>query len=228
MTPGSGIESTSISPDSPTRPLDVWAVVISLDLTIAVEGMVDAGRHLLQAKAEHPGTFVAWLEFKPCGVGIRTSYRLMEVAKAFGNLRTYGNLPPDRTALYELSALEPAEIVAAIKQGNITPEMGRKEARALVVRLHGVKPQGDDSNVHDKDEAPLDAEPATGKLTPADRYTVTAGALDLLADSDRRLDPERFVTHKHLYLLQLVRDARAARAWLEQVEQLATTWIREG
>lgn len=45
----------------------------------------------------------------------------MEVAESFGSLPTLANLPPDRTALYELARLDPARLRAAIAAGHVTP-----------------------------------------------------------------------------------------------------------
>jgi hypothetical protein len=197
VTPDSEIEDTSGSPDSPTRSLDDWAVIIAADVTTSIGGLIAAGQHLLEAQKEHPGTFVAWLKSKPFAMSSTQSYRLIKMAQTFGGFPKLGNLPPDRTSLYELSALKPAEILSAIEQGDITPEMDREEARALVVRLRGVKPRGDDSSVHGKDEP--DA-PKTGENTgtpeldvggdDSDGDTSDTGAVDEESLEEESLDAE--------------------------------------
>lgn len=122
------------------RSLDDWAALVRSDLTGAVEGLIAAGRHLLEAKGDHPGTFVAWLGSSPFGLSQRQSYRLMEVAGTLqasidmGCLPTLASLPADRSALYELARLEPEALGRAVEVGDITPATGQKEAKALVAR----------------------------------------------------------------------------------------------
>jgi hypothetical protein len=67
----------------------------------------DSLRHLFEAKAQHPGTFVAWLDAEPFGFSRPQAYRLMSLGESFSRLSTLRNLPPDRTALYELARLKP-------------------------------------------------------------------------------------------------------------------------
>jgi N6-adenosine-specific RNA methylase IME4 len=117
------------------RSLDEWANVIRADLSGAVEGLIAAGRHLIEAKAEYPGSFVAWLATKPFGLSQAHSYNLMQVATVTAGLQTFVNLPPDRTALYELARLEPVQLTAAVEAGEVTPNMSRHDARALVAEI---------------------------------------------------------------------------------------------
>jgi hypothetical protein len=119
------IETTAVS-------LDEWADVIRADLTQAVEGMIAAGRHLQEAKEQHPGEFRAWLEAGGAGVGRMTAYRLMKVAAAFGSCPNLGQLPPDRTALYDLAQLEPADLDNALRAGQVHPGMSRDDAHRLM------------------------------------------------------------------------------------------------
>jgi hypothetical protein len=60
-----------------------------------------------------------------------TAYRLMKVADAFGSCPNLGQLPPDRTALYDLAQLKPAEIEEAMAAGEIHPGMSRNDAHRL-------------------------------------------------------------------------------------------------
>jgi N6-adenosine-specific RNA methylase IME4 len=114
------------------RPLDEWADIIRGDLTGAVEGLIAAGRHLLEAKAEHPGTFVAWLDSRPFGISRSAAYNLMTVTAALGDFQTFGNFPPDRSALYELARLRRDQLSAAVEAGRVQPDMNRHDAKALV------------------------------------------------------------------------------------------------
>lgn len=94
-----------------------------------VEQVIAAGRHLLAAKAEHPGTFDAWLGTEPFGVSKRSAYYLCSVSTGLGHLQTFAELPPDRTALYELARLDRPVLEAAIASGEITPDWANARAR---------------------------------------------------------------------------------------------------
>jgi N6-adenosine-specific RNA methylase IME4 len=115
-------------------PLDEWATIIRADLGTAVESLIAAGRHILAAKTEHPGEFVAWLNARPFGVSRSQSYYLMEIAEAFGGFHMCGNLPTEISALRELARLTPAQRDAAIGAGEISPVMRHKAAKQLVAR----------------------------------------------------------------------------------------------
>ena len=114
------------------HPLDQWAELIRADLGRAVEGLIAAGRHLLEAKAQHPGGFVAWLNSSQSPVKRMTAYRLMKVAERFDGFPALGNLPPDKTALYELTQLEPEQLRAAVKAGEVHRSMSPTDVRQVV------------------------------------------------------------------------------------------------
>ena len=81
-------------------------------------------------------TFVAWLETGAVGVGTRRVEQWMKIAAAFADSKPcFESLPAgDSLALYELARLDPPQLTAAIEAGEVTPDMGRKDARALVGR----------------------------------------------------------------------------------------------
>ena len=61
------------------RPIDEWAQIIAGDLTRAVAGIIDAGRHLQEAKADvDHGDWLPLL--KRLKIGGRTAQMLMKVA----------------------------------------------------------------------------------------------------------------------------------------------------
>ena len=126
--------TAEIRPLHESRSLDDWADQIRIGLTQAVEGLVRAGLALMAARAEHPGTFLGWLESDAVPVSRSAAYRLMDVAQAFADFPALGSLPADRTALYELSRLSVPQLMVAIEAGHITPSIGRQEARAIVAR----------------------------------------------------------------------------------------------
>lgn len=109
---------------------DEWAAVIKADLTHAVEGIVSAGRNLIQAKAD-----VSHGEWMPMlkAIGISDSYarKLMLVARnlALSDRSHENDLPANFTALYELSRLEPEVIEEGIASGDISPSTTIRDAR---------------------------------------------------------------------------------------------------
>ena len=185
-----------------TRPLDQWADVIRRDLSGAVEGLIAAGRHLIEAKAEHPGTFVAWLESGAVGIGWRTAYRFMDVASSLGSFVYVDKLPPDRYALYELARLDPSQLDFAVEQGQVGPDMNRHEARALVAlyRVTGDR-KPSEPTLHLASAAyptvvvdpPWDYDNRATRNAAVKQYPTMT--LDELADYDLIAAP-----HAHLYL----------------------------
>jgi hypothetical protein len=118
-----------------SRTPEQWAAVVRADLGQAVAGFIAAGRHLIEAKQQIPhGGWEGWVR-QQVGISPQTAHKLMEVARhpALSNLAHARDLPSSWPTLYELSQLEPPLVEAAIQSGRITPELERKEARALVI-----------------------------------------------------------------------------------------------
>jgi site-specific DNA-methyltransferase (adenine-specific) len=118
-----------------SRTPEQWAAVVRSDLGQAVAGFIAAGRHLSDARPQIPhGTWDSWLR-RDVGITQPTAYKLMLVAQnpALVNHSHGNDLPPSWTTLYELSQLEAPLLEAAILAGRVTPELERKQARALVI-----------------------------------------------------------------------------------------------
>lgn len=107
-----------------------WADIIRNDLSRAVEGIISAGRHLAEAKAE-----VGHGEWGPLlrGIGISQpyAYRLMTIGERFPNHSSWNDLPRSISTLYELSQLEPDEIEHGMEDGAIHPDITAQDAREL-------------------------------------------------------------------------------------------------
>lgn len=136
----------------------------------AVEGIVSAGRELIEAKAE-----VAHGEWLPMlaevGISDREARRYMEIAR---NLKSanFADLPASPTALLALSRMGPSDIEAGIQSGAITPKTTIKEAREYAKKEKEVPaPAVEDTRAH---KSPF----AEGtKLTPdTDRTVILVGA----------------------------------------------------
>jgi len=125
------------------RSLDEWAEVIGADLTRAVDGILAAGRHLTEAKAEHPGTFGSWIASGVVGVGPRQAQRLMAIAKNLDGLDATRRvaLPKDTLTLYTLvTNLTSRQLVAAIDAGTVHPALTRAEVKEVIAEANGLKP----------------------------------------------------------------------------------------
>lgn len=99
-----------------------------------VESVIETGERIAAAKLELPhGEFEAMVEadlpFSPS-----TARRLMQIAShgVISN-RAHGPvLPPSWRTLYELTKLPQTLLLEKIKDGSITPELERKDVRALL------------------------------------------------------------------------------------------------
>jgi hypothetical protein len=120
-----------------SRTPEQWAAVVRADLGQAVAGFIAAGRHLRDAKGQMQLVHYEWERWLKQQVGISPSQasRLVAIAlhPALQDHSHANDLPPSWTTLYELSQLDAPLLEAAITAGRVTPEMERKEARALVV-----------------------------------------------------------------------------------------------
>jgi hypothetical protein len=114
------------------RTVDEWAKVIADDLNRAVEGIIAAGRHLKEAKAEvEHGEWLPLLE--RLKIGERAAQMLMRIAEneALANPNHWFGLPTSWRTLSELARLPPDILQARITDGTITPWFTREEAIAL-------------------------------------------------------------------------------------------------
>jgi len=127
--------------ETPIRPLDEWAEIVQGDLNRAVEGILAAGRHLLEAKGQHKGTFKAWAQSGAAGVGYTQATRLMKIAERLDGLKgcTPCNLPGDTLVLYGLVVhLNRRQIEEAIAAGDVHPGLNRGGLEALLARKYKV------------------------------------------------------------------------------------------
>lgn len=114
---------------------DEWADVIRADLGQAVAGFVAAGQHLAQAKAQmRHGEWLPWIE-KELPVSETTVKMLITIGQHPGlsNRQHVDDLPPHWGTLYELRAMEPEWLAAAIEAGDVNPEIERKKAASVAV-----------------------------------------------------------------------------------------------
>lgn len=157
------------------RTPDEWAAVIRADLRRSVGGVIDAGRHLSDAKRQIAhGEWESWLRSE-FGISQPTAARLMIVARhsAISNHAHGHALPSSWRTLYELSQLDAPLLEMAIADGEVTPALERKAAKVLVARYRVSAVEGGNA------EPPsVDGEVGTIVADPPWRYgnTSTRGA----------------------------------------------------
>lgn len=125
--------TVAIVPEIVERTPDEWVQVIKADLGGAVAGIISAGQHLVEAKADLPhGSWLPTVE--RIGISDRAARMLMSVASnhVLANRKHVSDLPSSWGTLYQLSRLEPEVLEGALQDGAITPDMERKAAANLV------------------------------------------------------------------------------------------------
>lgn len=197
----------------PVRTPGEWAEVVRADLARSVEGFVAAGAHLAEAKEQLPhGEWLPWIE-RELPISVSTVNKLMAIADHPSIANSYHgtNLPTSWQTLYELSRLDAPLLDAAIAEGRVTPELERKQAKALVAEYKATAPRLD---VIDAEVVSSVPDVATGLFStitadPPWRYgnTSTRGAaedhyptmsIEELCDLD--IARERSADESHLYL----------------------------
>lgn len=160
----SAVEPAPLTPEViEQRSPDEWASLVRQDLGQAVAGFIAAGQHLIDARTQIPhGGWESWCK-NDVGISPMHAYRLMEIARhpAISNLTRVLDLPGSVGTLYELSRLDPPLLEAAIESGRVTPELQRKQARALVIEYKTMAAEIEFSAVHGDFQSVLDIEPGT-------------------------------------------------------------------
>lgn len=118
------------------RTAEEWGAIVRADLGRSVEGVIDAGRHLREARPQvGHGNWAPWLRAE-LQMTQPTASKLMLIAahEALSNHSHANDLPGSWDTLYQLSQLQPDVVRKAIADGEITPALERKAAKALVAR----------------------------------------------------------------------------------------------
>lgn len=174
-----------------------WADRITAAHGASVQAIIEVGRQLQQAKADC--THGEWGELTGQTTGksmLPFTYRTAQKLKAISNNSALTNashathLPASWYTLSILASLDPEDIEAAIADGDIHPEMHRKDAEALKARIQG-KP---------KPPSPTPQQAPVTSLMPADMTDDQKATFDasmercgrMIADfADRQLENER-------------------------------------
>jgi hypothetical protein len=120
--------------------LEEWGKVIDRSVADAVTAILRTGDLLVQARAEHPSAFKAWLEDGGCSLTRPTAYRMILIAQRLSRISharfVTEQLPAQVTALYEVSKLSIEELEEAVSVGLVRPDMTEREARQLARSTH--------------------------------------------------------------------------------------------
>ncbi len=125
-----------MSTDIAKTEVAVWADRIRPHLTAIAENIIHTGRELILAKEELPhGDFLDLVE--SLGLRPRTAQKFMAIARheLLGNATPGTHLPTSWTTLFELSRAPSELLEQAFADGEVTPDMSRKDAVQLVARL---------------------------------------------------------------------------------------------
>lgn len=194
------------------RTPDEWAELIRSDLARSVEGIVAAGRHLAEAKGTTFATYghgewLDWVE-RSLPISRSTAHRIMRLAdhEVLSNVAHAQHLPASWYTLYELSKLDPPQLRAAIEDGRVTPDLERKQAKALVAEYKVREGNGGSTQAS---STTVDGEVGTIVADPPWRYgnTSTRGAaedhyptMSIDEIADLKVPHEHTGSQAHLYL----------------------------
>lgn len=170
-----------------------WAALIQEDLHRAVEGVIAAGQHLIEAKSQVAhGQWLPLLE----QIGISHDYakRLMTISRnpAMSNGGNCHHFPSAFRALAELARLDPADVDAAIESGDITPDMTIANAKDLVGE-HPRTPKPAAAQPAPLNDAP--PKPRRGPL-PHDFYRARSDLERAVNRLDRLVNDDRFASNR--------------------------------
>ena len=117
--------------------IEEWATTIRADMLRAVEGIVAAGHHLIEAKADlGHGNFTVMVKGR-LGFSLRTAERLMAIASnpVLSNPTHRVALPPSWGTLAELAKISEHRLEHAIAGRKVRPDMTRAKAEELAKKL---------------------------------------------------------------------------------------------
>jgi hypothetical protein len=131
-----------LQPDRPPGELEHWAGAINDRLGRAVGAIIEAGRLLVEAKARlKHGEWERLFRGHPHAVpnavpiSVSTGQRLMAIARhpILSNPAHAQHLPRSWTTLYQLTKIDAATLRQSIKDGQVHPGLGRRQAAALTL-----------------------------------------------------------------------------------------------
>lgn len=210
--------STAIS-NARTR--EQWAAVINADWRKSMEGIVQTGRDLTDAKSElEPAEFAAMVQ-TDLFFGRNTAYRLINLASD-PNIASVApaQLPPSWSVLSELRHLSEDDFAEAVSSGLITPQTGKREARAIAGAYKA--PEG--ATVGDPTKPAMLPSPkearkiarATGRLVAASDNNIYSGATE---EEGRDYRERRTAAFRIIEAIETLGDAPDAEQFFRNAEE---------
>jgi hypothetical protein len=113
-----------------------WQTKINAAWRKSTEGIIEAGKLLIQAKAALMNRSFESMVREKLPFSKRTAERLMKIARhgVLSNATHVSHLPPSWGTLYQLAQLSDSLCLEGLRKGTINPKMERKEAAALMPR----------------------------------------------------------------------------------------------
>lgn len=204
-----------------------WAQIINADWRKSIEGIIQTGRDLVQAKIDLPNGQFGSMIREDLDFGIETARRLRRIAEhpKIGESTTGWPLPISWCVLSELSKLSAEDFEWAQERGLIDDATSVRKAHAL----HGALNTPPGQVVHpDRTPAELprptearDIARETGRFVAASDGNIYSGATDEEgADADRR----REQTYGARDAIELLAATKPPEQWLAEAE---TWWLHE-
>jgi len=196
-------------------PLDSSALEFGSKITAAwqksVEGILEAGKLLIQAKAVLPGEFERMVK-QQCPFGIRTAQRLMQIAAnpALSDATHVSCLPSSWGTLAELAKFEPAELSHAIGNHWIKPETKREDVAPLRQRVQRALGRSGRSRTERKPFAKPTEKEIAGRITKMVTATFKTRFLESpLTESDLEYVSDNITKYVDVMVTALEQDIQA-------------------
>jgi hypothetical protein len=155
-----------IAGEVPPRDEKVWAALINAAWRKSIEGIIETGRLLIEAKARlKHGQWLPMLN--RLHFDVRTAQKLMEVARhpVLSNTSSIPHLPPSWSTLHVLAKLPAEKLERHIEDGTVRPDMEQRDAEAIAWRDKLDRSAAANASMHVED-VPDRREPAPIKTWP--------------------------------------------------------------
>lgn len=193
-----------------TRSREQWVDIINTDWRKSIEGIIQTGNDLIQAKKELPNGQFGFMINEDLFFSPRTAQRLMHIARhpEIGKCDDVVALPHSWAVLNELTKLSPEDFREARDRGLIGPETTARQARKIA------------ADVRDPEVLPVPSEARrmaseTGKFVAASDGNIYSGASEAEASSAVKIRDQTYAVIDAIDQIFRMPDAAA---WLAEAE----------
>jgi N6-adenosine-specific RNA methylase IME4 len=227
-----------------------WAVTITAAWGDTVEGIIEVGKLLIEARNALSNERGEWGRLigdngqqSKLPFGYRTAYRLIEIAEDERILTHVSVLPPSWGTLHALTKLNDEQFATAIQTGAINPEMERSDARAIRILDERPSEADDGCTVSDlnliikaaKKFSVIYADPpwsfkvysGKGKQRSVDRHYDTQSLDDIKALPVSQWADTNCALMLWAVLPQLPEALDLIKAWVFTYKTTAFVWVKE-